>query len=84
MEPRTILRCERDQCVARPDRHEEPERSAKKRNDEAFDQKLPDNLSAARANGGANGEFSRTRRSACGEKIGQVRAGDAKDQADCA
>ncbi len=61
---------------------DEAEDAADEGEDDAFGQQLTDDACAARAHGGANGEFTLAAGGADKEKVGDVGAGDEQNEAD--
>ena len=61
---------------------DEAEDAAGQREDDAFGQQLTDDARAARAHGGANGEFTLAAGCAHEQKVGDVGAGDEENEAD--
>ena len=82
METCHALRSQRGESIANPNGDEKSEHAAEKRDNKTFCEKLTNNLAAARADGGANGELSRAGGAARSKKIGQVGAGNEQDQSD--
>src|SRR5271163_3544227 len=61
---------------------DEAEDAADEGQDDAFGQQLTDDACAARAHGGANGEFTLAAAGADKEKVGDVGTGDEENEAD--
>ena len=71
--------CESEQAVDAPSSDNEPEESAAQRKQDAFNQQLPHDWQAPRAERGANGDLVSPRRGTREQQVSHVEAGDCQE-----
>ena len=82
MKAKITGRRERDDEIAAPGGEKQTKRATGRPQEQAFDQELPNNLPARRADRRAHRELPRPRRSARGEQIREIDASNQQDHAD--
>ncbi len=80
LETRNARRRQRNEDVASPGRQTKSEPAADQREDDALDQKLPDDLPARRSHRSTHREFTRSRGTTRRQQIGEIRAGNEENE----